>query len=173
MKVTGKAWKFANDDINTDQIHLSRYAHLPIEECAKHCLETIDASFAANVRHGDVLIAGRNFGCGSARPAHRDLMALGIGGVVAESFDRKFFRNSVCSGLLVMVCPDVLNAVNTGDRVEVDAAAGRVRNLTTAAVVNCQALAPFLLQMIELGGEKEFLKARLSGKVFPQGVGKT
>jgi 3-isopropylmalate/(R)-2-methylmalate dehydratase small subunit len=162
VKITGRTWKFAYDDINTDQIHLSMYSHLPIEECAKHCLETIDPSFAANVQRGDLVIAGRNFGCGSARPAHKDLMALGIVAVLAESFDRKFFRNSVSGGLLVMVCPGVLRAVNPGDLVEVDATGGQVLNLTTGALMTCQPLPPFLLQMIELGGEKAYLKARLA-----------
>src|SRR5690606_17829939 len=103
MKRSGKVWKFAVDDINTDQIHLSMYSHLPIEEQAKHCLETIDPEFAPNVQPGDVMVVGRNFGCGSARNAEQDLLQLGVGAVVAESFDRKFFRNAISAGLLVLV----------------------------------------------------------------------
>ena len=69
MKVTGTAWKFPQDDINTDLIRLEIYAHLPLVEQAKHCMETLDPSFAARVRPGDIVVGGRNFGCGSSRPA--------------------------------------------------------------------------------------------------------
>lgn len=162
MKRSGKVWKFAVDDINTDQIHLSMYSHLPIEEQKMHCLETIDPTFAPNVQPGDLVIAGRNFGCGSARHAEADLMALGVAAVVAESFDRKFFRNAISSGLLVLSCPGILDAVDQHEEIEVDANAGRVRNLTAGTEVVCPPLPDFYLGMVELGGVKPYLKTRVA-----------
>lgn len=164
MKVVGKVWKFAVDDINTDQIHLSRYSHLPIEEQAMHCLETIDPEFAKNVQPGDIVVAGRNFGCGSARHAELDLITLGVSAVVAESIDRKFFRNAISSGLLVLACPNVLEVVEPRDTIEVDAAAGRVINLTRGVSVECQPLPQFFLDMVAMGGVKPYLKARVAAE---------
>lgn len=162
MKVTGTVWKFPQDDINTDQIRRSIYSHLPLKEQAKHCLETIDPEFPAKVSPGDILVGGKNFGCGSSRPAHLALMALGIAAVIAESYGRLFFRNSISGGLLVTPCPGVVDFVRTGDRIEVDTVAGQVRNLTTGASMNCAPLPAFLREMVELGGEKPYLKARLA-----------
>ena len=116
MEVRGKVWKFAVDDINTDQIHLSRYSHLPPEEIARHCLETLDPTFASNVQPGDIVIAGKNFGCGSARPAQEDFIVLGVGAIVAESLDRKFFHNVIGSGLLAFPCPEFSTSRRRGTR---------------------------------------------------------
>jgi 3-isopropylmalate/(R)-2-methylmalate dehydratase small subunit len=162
MKITGHAWKMQRDDINTDQIRRSIYANLPLDEQAKHCLETIDPTFASKVKRGDILVAGKNFGAGSSRPAHATLMALGLAGIVADSFSRIFFRNSISGGLLVTPCPGICDIVDSGNEIEVDTVAGRVRNLTTGRELDCPPLPPFLRGMVECGGEKPYIKARLA-----------
>ncbi len=165
MKVTGRAWKLARDDINTDQIRRSIYANLPLPDQAKHCLETIDPTFASKVTRGDILVAGKNFGAGSSRPAHATLMELGLAAIVAESFSRVFFRNSISGGLLVTPCPGICDVVETGDEIEVDTALGYIRNLRSGANVVCPPLPAFLRGMVEYGGEKAYIKARMAGQL--------
>ena len=162
MSIEGRAWAFPQDDINTDQIHLSIYSHLPIAEQARHCLETIDPTFARSVSPGDILVAGRNFGCGSARPAHLDLLELGIAAVVAESVDRKFFGNALSGGLPAISCPGVLGVINAGDRVRVDLDGSQIQELREGRTVRCIALPAFARSMLRLGGEKEYLRSVLA-----------
>lgn len=162
MKVTGTAWKFPQDDINTDLIRLEAYAHLPLAQQATHCLETLDPAFASAVRPGDIVVGGVNFGCGSSRPAHAALKALGIGAVVAESFGRLFFRSSISDSLLVTACPGIVEFVNTGERIEVDVVAGEVRNLTTGKLLKFEPLPGVLREIVECGGEKGWIKSRLA-----------
>lgn len=162
MKVTGAVWKFPQDDINTDQIRRKNYAHLPVKEQARHCLEGLDPEFAARASPGDIIVAGRNFGCGSSTPVFSALMALGIAAIVAESFGRIFFRSSISAGLLVTSCPGILGLVSTGDRMELDAVTGQIRNLTTGRTLASIPLPNFLREMVELGGEKPYIKARLA-----------
>ena len=162
MKVTGAVWKFPQDDINTDQIRRKNYAHLPVEEQAKHILETLDPEFAAKVARGDIIVAGRNFGCGSSTPVYGALMQLGIAAIVAESFGRIFFRSSISTGLLVNPCPGILEVFSTGDGMELDAVTGGIRNLTTGGTITANPLPDFLREMVELGGEKEYIKAQLA-----------
>ena len=161
MKVTGTVWKFPQDDINTDQIRRKNYAHLPLKEQALRCLETLDPSFAAKVKPGDILVVGRNFGCGSSTPVHLTLMALGISAIVAESFGRIFFRSSISAGLLVNACPGILDLTHTGDQIELDAVTGRIANLTSGKAVDGDRLPDFLREMIEMGGEIPYIKAQL------------
>lgn len=164
MKITGAVWKFPQDDINTDQIRRKNYAHLPLKEQASHCLEGLDPSFAAKVSVGDILVGGRNFGAGSSTPAYAALLALGIRAVVAESFARVFFRMSISGGLLVTPCPGILAFANTGDRIELDTVAGQLVNLSTGQTLNSAPLPDFLREMVELGGEKPYLKVRLAAQ---------
>ena len=165
MKTTGRVWKLARDDINTDQIRRSIYANLPLPEQAKHCLETIDPSFASKVKRGDILVSGNNFGAGSSRPAHATLMELGLAAIVAESFSRVFFRNSISGGLLVTPCPGISDLVETGDEIELDTVLGHVRNLKSGAEIICPPLPAFLRGMVECGGEKAYIKARMAGRL--------
>lgn len=162
MKVTGRVWKFPQDDINTDQIRRKIYAHLPAKEQAKYCFADLDPQFAAKVTPGDILVAGKNFGCGSSTLAHSALMALGIAAIVAESFGRLFFRSSISGGLLVAVCPEIVGTVDNGDRIEVDTVRGHVKNLTSGRTLSCAPLPTVLNEMVECGGEKPYLKARLA-----------
>ena len=161
MIVTGSVWKFALDDINTDQIRRKIYAHLPAREQAQHCMEALDPEFSSRVRPGDIMVAGGNFGCGSSTPAFSAIMALGVAAIVAESFGRLFFRNCISAGLVVTPCVGIVNFVNTGHRIEIDTIAGMVRNLTSGDSLAFAPLPEFLRQMAELGGEKAYLMARL------------
>jgi 3-isopropylmalate/(R)-2-methylmalate dehydratase small subunit len=162
MTITGTAWKFAQDDINTDLIQRTVIMHLPLAEQAKLCLDTIDPSFASKVQPGDIVVAGHNFGCGSSRPAHAVLKALGLAAIIAESFGRAFFRSSISGGLLVARCPGILELVATGDRIELDGALGQVKNLTSGKSLTFTPLPRFLHDMAQCGGEMPYLKARLA-----------
>jgi 3-isopropylmalate/(R)-2-methylmalate dehydratase small subunit len=158
MNVTGSVWKFALDDIDTDQIRRAVYSHLPKEEQGRHCLESLDPTFASRAQPGDIVVAGKNFGCGSSRPAHVALLAVGIGAVLAESFGRLFFRNSISGGLLVVPCPGIVDLASAGDRIEVDTVQGRVRNVTSGRTLSFPPMPAFLREMVELGGEKPYLR---------------
>ncbi len=162
MKIAGNVWKFAQDDINTDQIRRKMYAHLPQKEQATHCMEQLDPTFAARVAKGDIMVAGKNFGCGSSTPVFHALLALGISAVVAESFGRIFFRSSLSAGLLVLPCQGILDLANAGDRLELDVVSGRLQNLATGKTLASAPLPDFLREMVELGGEKPYIKARLA-----------
>jgi len=162
MKVTGRVWKFPQDDINTDQIRRKIYAHLPAREQAAHCFEGIDPAFAGKVAQGDILAVGRNFGCGSSTLVHNALMALGISAIVAESFGRLFFRSSISGGLPVVVCAGIARAADSGDSIEVDTIEGVVKNLTSGKTLACTPLHPVLNEIVERGGEKPYLKAQLA-----------
>jgi 3-isopropylmalate/(R)-2-methylmalate dehydratase small subunit len=162
MKITGTVWKFPQDDINTDLIRRKMYAHLPVKEQAAHCLEQLDAAFGPNVKPGDIVVAGKNFGCGSSTPVHLALLGLGVGAVMAESFGRIFFRSSISGGLLVIASPGILDLVSGGDAIEVDVKSGETHNLTTGRTLKTPPLPQFLREMVELGGEKPYIKARLA-----------
>jgi 3-isopropylmalate/(R)-2-methylmalate dehydratase small subunit len=162
MKITGKVWKFPQDDISTGLIRRQQYNHLPFEEQAKYCMESLDPEFASKARPGDILIAGKNFGCGSSTPAQHSIKGLGIPAIVAESFGKLFFSNCVSSGLWPVVCPGVVGLVNTGDRIEIDTEAWQVRNAATGKTLPCTPPPQLFLEMLEMGGEKAYLKARLA-----------
>ena len=162
MNIKGTVWRFPQDDINTDLIRRKMYAHLPVKEQAGHCLEQLDPEFGANVKPGDIVVAGRNFGAGSSTPVHLALLGLGIGAVMAESFGRIFFRSSISGGLLVIASPGILDFVSAGDTIEVDVKSGETHNLTTGKTLTNPPLPEFLREMVALGGEKPYIKARLA-----------
>ena len=155
-----RAWAFG-DDIDTDLIAPGRYMKLGIEEIAAHCFEALLPSFSGNVKPGDIVVAGRNFGAGSSREqAPAALKHLGIAAIVAESFAGLFYRNALNLGLPALVCPQA-KRIRDGDTVRVDAEAGRVENLTTGETVNCEAIPAHLLQMVRDGGLLAHLEKRL------------
>lgn len=124
--IQGKVFKYG-DDVNTDVIFPGKYTYTISDpkEMAAHALEDLDPSFIQRVEAGDVIVGGRNFGCGSSREqAAVCLREAGVGAVVARSFARIFFRNAINAGLPVLVCPDAVDALSEGDRVTVDLAAG-------------------------------------------------
>lgn len=157
--MTGRAWVFG-PDIDTDALAPGQYMKVPLAELARHCLEAVDPEFAANVRPGDVVVGGKNFGMGSSREqAAEALRHLGVAAVVAPSFAGIFYRNALNLGLLALVCPEA-GRIIPGERVEVDARAGAVRLPDTGLTLGVEPLPEFLLQMVEMGGLVPSLEAR-------------
>ncbi len=159
----GAVWRFG-DNIDTDSLAPGIYMKRPIEELARHCLETIDPRFATEVKPGDVVVADRNFGMGSSREqAAQALRQLGIAAVLAISFAGIFYRNALNLGLLALVCPET-ERIRAGDRLTVDGVRGVVSNLTTGERLQCEPLPPHLLRMIEDGGLVPHLEKKLAVK---------
>jgi 3-isopropylmalate/(R)-2-methylmalate dehydratase small subunit len=125
----GKVFKYG-DDVNTDVIFPGKYTYTVTEpnELAKHALEDLDPGFAENVEKGDVIVAGKNFGCGSSREqAASCLKYAGVAAIVAESFARIYYRNAINFGLPAIVCPEASKGLESGDEVEIDLSGGRIR----------------------------------------------
>ena len=126
----GKVWKYG-DGVNTDVIFPGKYTYTPMEpqEMAKHALEDLDPGFAASVNQGDVIVAGRNFGCGSSREqAATCLKYAGVQAVIAESFARIFYRNAINQGLPAIQCPEAVKALQSGDEADIDFEMGIIRS---------------------------------------------
>nr|MDO8061597.1 3-isopropylmalate dehydratase small subunit [Candidatus Freyrarchaeum guaymaensis] len=158
LKAKGRVWKFG-DNIDTDLITPGKYMDLPIDELKRHVLEAVNPEFAAKVKPGDVIVAGRNFGCGSSREtAPQAIKALGVGAIVAESFARIFFRNAVAIGLPVISCPNVAEAFDNGDEAEVDIEKAEVRNLTKNVTLKATPLSEDIKKVILKGGIVPLLK---------------
>jgi 3-isopropylmalate dehydratase small subunit len=160
--IAGQAWVFG-DDVNTDVILPGKY--LTIRDPAKlapYVMEGIDPDFARRARAGDVLVAGKNFGCGSSREtAPAALKAFGIGCVVAVSFARIFLRNAVNIGLPILECPPAATAIRAGDRVEVDLAAGRITTPATGSSWRAAPFPPFMQDLVAAGGLVPYTRRRL------------
>lgn len=153
MKRKGRVFKYG-DNVDTDVIIPARYLNVPDPaELASHCMEDIDASFAAEVRQGDMIAAGWNFGCGSSREhAPAVIKASGVSCVIAKSFARIFYRNSINIGLAILECPQAADAIRAGDEVEVDFDSGIIHDLTSGETFRAQPFPPFIQKMIEAGG---------------------
>ena len=164
QQATGRAWVLG-DDIDTDVLAPGLYMKSPLAEMATHCLETVEPLFAATVRPGDVIVAGRNFGMGSSREqAAEALKHLGIAAVVARSFAGIFYRNALNLGLPAVTC-DRASEINDGDRVTVDPEAGRIHDHTMDTVIPCEVIPDHLMVMIRDGGLVPHLEKR-----FKQGA---
>jgi 3-isopropylmalate/(R)-2-methylmalate dehydratase small subunit len=156
----GRAWLFG-DNIDTDVLAPGRYMKSGIEEIARHCLEAVDPAFAREVRPGDVVIGGRNFGAGSSREqAPQALRQLGVAALIAESFAGLFYRNALNLGLPALVCAQA-KRVRAEDRLRVDPEAGRIENLSTSETLACEPIPAHLMQMIRDGGLLPHLEKRL------------
>ncbi|WP_366922044.1 3-isopropylmalate dehydratase small subunit [Metallumcola ferriviriculae] len=155
----GRVWKLG-DNISTDLLMpaISMYGKVPREEIKGYCLKTTKPEFAREVKSGDIIIAGKNFGCGSSRPASRNLMELGVGSVVAESCSAIFFRNSIAMGFPIIISPGVTDIFNDGETAEVRIETGEVINITTGQRVNAEAYSEFLRQIIAYGGMVEMFR---------------
>ena len=131
MKSQGKAFKYGNN-VDTDVIIPARYLNASDpEELAQHCMEDIDANFINTVRPGDIIVAEKNFGCGSSREhAPMAIKATGVSGVIAVNFARIFYRNAINIGLPILECPEAVAGIEAGDEVTVDFAAGIITNIT-------------------------------------------
>jgi len=152
VKLRGKVVKYG-EDVNTDVIIPSKYlAYTNPDDLAKYAMEGLDPSFLEKVEKRKIIVAGRNFGCGSSREqAPVALKYAGVEGVVAESFARIFYRNAVNIGLPVLECPGVAKDVDDSDEVEVDMAEGVVRNISTGKVLRGNPTPEFLLRIMEKG----------------------
>jgi 3-isopropylmalate/(R)-2-methylmalate dehydratase small subunit len=157
----GRAFCFG-DDIDTDAIIPARYLSTSDPaELKKHCMEDADPEFASTVKPGDIIVAGKNFGCGSSREhAPIAIKASGVGCVIAGSFARIFFRNSFNMGLPIFESEEASNAITEGHLVEVDAGNGIIRNLTTGAEFRARPIPDFMQQLIEDGGLVEHIRKR-------------
>jgi len=161
----GKAHIFG-DDVNTDEIVPARYLNTTdAAQLAKHCMEDADPEFAGKVRPGDILVAGENFGCGSSREhAPIAIKAAGVGCVVAKSFARIFFRNAINIGLAIVACPEASADASAGDELELDLAAGRLRNLTTGRTFTFPPFTKEIQAIIAAGGLMAFVKAQMQSR---------
>ena len=154
-----KAWVFG-DNIDTDVLAPGRYMKFGIEEIAKHCLESVDPRFSLEIKPGDFVVGGRNFGTGSSREqAPEALRHLGVSALVAESFAGLFYRNALNLGLPAVVCAEA-KRIRAGDLLKMDFQ-GTIENLTTGETLSCEPLPPHLVQMVRDGGLLPHLEKRL------------
>jgi 3-isopropylmalate dehydratase small subunit len=152
-KVKGRVWKFG-DNINTDEIIPARYLNTTdINELAKHCMEDADPEFMRKCKPGDIIVAGKNFGCGSSRE-HAPLAIKGakISTVIAESFARIFFRNAINIGLPILQIPNIHSKVDEGDILEIDFVSGIVKNLTKNETYQAMPFPKFMQEIILANG---------------------
>ena len=161
----GKVHKFG-DDVNTDAIIPARYLNTSDPaELAAHCMEDADAEFLKRMQPGDLIVGGKNFGCGSSREhAPVAVKASGISCVIAKSFARIFFRNAINIGLPILVCEEAADDAETGDEMEVDLEAGTIRNLTRHRTYSVPPFPDEMRRIIEAGGLMAFVKKTLARK---------
>lgn len=158
----GKVWKYA-DNVDTDVIIPARYLNTAShEELASHCMEDIDTSFAKEVKQGDLIVAGENFGCGSSREhAPIAIKASGISLVIAKSFARIFYRNALNIGLAILEHKKLPDECSKGDILEFDLAQGKVKNLNTSKEYECIKFPPEIQSLINAGGLINYTKEKL------------
>lgn len=161
MKLKGNAWKIG-DDIDTDQIIPAQYlSSSDPEQLANHCLEVVIPQFAQKIKPGDIVVAGKNFGCGSSREhAPLALKAAGISCIIARSFARIFFRNSFNMGLPILECPEAVESTEQGDMLEVNLDTGEIRNQTKGKEFKAQGIPPFMQELIDAGGLMNYVKKK-------------
>jgi len=161
----GKVWKYG-DDVNTDVILPGRYlSNYDTKFLASHAMEDIDKEFAPNVKQGDIVVGGRNFGCGSSREqAATCLTAAGVQAVVAKSFARIFYRNAINLGLPVIQAPELVDKLQKGDEMEFDMEKGAVRLARTGETVTFKPLPPFIMELLRDGGLIPHLKKQMASK---------
>ena len=157
----GTVFKYG-DNVDTDVIIPARYLNAPSpEDLAKHCMEDIDVDFVKNVKAGDIMVGGANFGCGSSREhAPIAIRASGISCVIAASFARIFYRNAINIGFPILECPEAAEKINAGDVVSVDFATGVITDETTGETFQATAFPAFINGIIECGGLLEYIKAK-------------
>ena len=159
MNTQGKVFKYG-DNVDTDVIIPARYLNTPdAQELARHCMEDIDTEFVKQVRPGDVMVAGWNFGCGSSRE-HAPLVikTCGTGCVIAKSFARIFYRNAINIGLPILECEEAAEEINANDALTVDFDTGIITDLTTGKTYQAQPFPPFIQNIIKAGGLLKSLK---------------
>ncbi len=158
-EIEGGAWIFG-DNVDTGYIMPSSFASLPDEELADHTMAGIDPDFAGKIQPGDIVVGGVNFGCGSSREtAPRGLKYAKVGAVIAQNFARNFFRNSICIGLPVLICPGA-GSIREGDRLRVDPITGIVENLTQGDSLQAEPLPEHVMEMVRAGGIVAYLRQK-------------
>lgn len=162
MELRGKTWKFGAD-VDTDAIIPARYLNtIDPDELAKHCMEDADPGFPAKVQPGDIIVAGKNFGCGSSREhAPIAIKAAGVSCVIAGTFARIFYRNAFNIGLPIFESPEAAAEVSEGDELSVDADTGVIENLTTGKKYTATPVPPFMQQIIAAGGLINYVKEKV------------
>lgn len=167
MNLHGRVWKYG-DNINTDVIFPGKYTYTVTEprEQAKHALEDLDPNFARDVRPGDIIVGGKNWGNGSSREqAVGALKAAGIQAIIAKSFARIYFRNAVNSGLLPIVCTAAVDAIENGETIEIDLATNRIR--TSHGEFDFPPLSESLFAIIDAGGLIPMLRKKFGAEDLP------
>ncbi len=167
MKLRGRVWKYG-DDINTDVIFPGKYTYTVTDpkEQAQHALEDLDPNFAREVREGDIIVGGKNWGNGSSREqAVGALKAAGVTALVAKSFARIYFRNAVNNGLLPIVCPKAVDAIENGETIELDLAMNQIH--TRAGLFSFPPLSPSLLAIVQAGGLIPMLRQKFGAEDLP------
>jgi 3-isopropylmalate/(R)-2-methylmalate dehydratase small subunit len=161
MKAKGKAIKYGNN-VDTDVIIPARYLNSSDpDELAMHCMEDIDADFSSKVDKGDIIVAAKNFGCGSSREhAPIAIKAAGISCVVAKTFARIFYRNAINIGLPILECEELYENTDEGDRLEIDFDSGEIRNITKNKTFKTQPFPAFMQEIIENDGLVGYIKSK-------------
>lgn len=161
MKADGHVFKYG-DNVDTDVIIPARYLNATDgKELAKHCMEDIDKEFVNKVQEGDLIVANKNFGCGSSREhAPLAIKCAGVSCVIAETFARIFYRNAINIGLPIIECPEAAKAISAGDEVEVDFDTGMITNKTKGESYKGQAFPPFMQEIISAGGLVNYINKR-------------
>lgn len=162
MEAQGKVHKYG-DNVDTDVIIPARYLNTSShEELAAHCMEDIDADFVNKVKEGEIMVAGKNFGCGSSREhAPIAIKASGISCVIASTFARIFYRNALNIGLAILECEEAAEDIKDGEEVKVDFDTGIITNVTTGKTYQAQPFPPFIQNIITKGGLLNSIKDRL------------
>ncbi|MEA3343648.1 MAG: 3-isopropylmalate dehydratase small subunit [archaeon] len=167
MILKGRAHVYKRDHINTDEIIPARYLNTDNEkELAKHAMEDLDPDFTTKVGPGDVIIAKKDFGCGSSREhAIWALRGAGIKAVIAESFARIYYRNSINNGLLAIECRSATEHINTGDEIEINVKTGKIANMTTGKTLEFIPIPKFALDIIASKGLLNYIKQNITKDV--------
>ena len=160
MMIKGKVYKFG-DNINTDDIIAAKYlVSTDAGELGRHCLESIKPDFVSEVQPGSIIVAGKNFGCGSSREhAPLAIKGCGVSAVIARSFAAIFFRNAINIGLPFLELAQI-DKINDGDLLEIDLSSGIIKNLSKSTTYNCQPFPEFLQEIVEQGGLMNYIKKR-------------
>ena len=153
MSVKGKVFKYG-DNVDTDVIIPARYLNTSDhKELASHCMEDIDIDFVKNVKDGDIIVANKNFGCGSSREhAPIAIKSAGVSCVIASTFARIFYRNSINIGLPILECDEAVKSIEAGDELEVDFSTGLIKNLTKNQEYQSEAFPEFMQKIIDSDG---------------------
>ena len=162
MILKGRVHKYG-DNVDTDVIIPARYLNTSDpDELASHCMEDIDADFIKKVKPGDMIVADENFGCGSSREhAPLAIKTAGVSCVIAKTFARIFYRNSINIGLPILQCPEAVDGISAGDEVEVDTASGKITNVNTSKSYQAMPFPEFMQNLIAAGGLVAYARERV------------